>query len=68
MADDTQTSGSPTTPVGYGYCAWHHRVASGVRLIQIEDGGSGPSTMGNKFACLSCRQAYGLVPLADRPL
>ncbi|WP_326729696.1 hypothetical protein [Streptomyces phaeochromogenes] len=68
MADDTQTPGSPTTPVGYGYCAWHHRHARGVRLIRVEEAGSGPSTRGNMFACRPCRQAYNLVPLADRPL
>lgn len=68
MADDTQTPGSPTTPVGYGYCAWHHRHARGVRLIRVEEAGSGPGTVGSKFACRPCRQAYGLVPLANRPL
>ncbi|MFI6278415.1 hypothetical protein [Streptomyces sp. NPDC050988] len=68
MADDTQTQGSPTIPVGYGYCAWHQRHARGVRLIRVEEAGSGPGSVGSKFACLSCRQAYGLVPLSDRPL
>lgn len=68
MADDTQTASSPTTPAGYGYCAWHNRFAYGVRLIRVEEAGSGPGTFGNMFACGPCRQAYDLVPLADRPL
>lgn len=63
-----QNEDASGTPVGYGYCAWHRQFARGVRLIRVEEAGSGPGTMGNKFACPPCRQAYGLVPLADRPL
>ncbi|MEU5340381.1 hypothetical protein AB0H18_06000 [Streptomyces sp. NPDC020766] len=63
-----RSEGTPATPVGYGYCAWHHRFARGVRLIQVHEAGSGPNTTGSKFACYSCRQAYDLVPLADKPL
>lgn len=56
---------TPTPPTGFGWCAWHQAYARGVRLIQIHEQGSGPG--GNCFACPSCREAYDLVPLADRP-
>lgn len=67
MADHTQPEGTPTTPTAFGYCAWHSGYARGVRLVQLHDAGSGHGGRGH-FACLSCRQAYDLVPLADQPL
>lgn len=67
MPENTQTAPAANTPTGYGWCAWHQGRARGVRLIQVIEQGSGPGTAGNHFACLSCRQAYDLVPLADRP-
>ena len=66
MADDTQTEGTPTTPVGYGYCSWHQRFTRGVRLVWVEEAGSGPG--GSLFACGPCRQTYSLIPFADQPL
>lgn len=58
------TSDTPTT--AYGYCAWHQAFASGVRLIQVQEQGSGPG--GGAFACRPCRESYGLIPFSDQPL
>ena len=67
MTTETQAKPpEPSSPTGYGWCAWHQAFASGVRLIQVRDAGSGPGSGGNAFACNSCRVAYDLVPLADR--
>lgn len=63
---EKQTASAAATPTGYGYCAWHEAYARGVRLIRIEDAGSGPRQT-SAFACRPCREAYDLVPLADRP-
>jgi hypothetical protein len=41
------------TRTQYGYCSWHRRFAHGVRLVQLDDAGSGPA-------------GRSLVPLADR--
>ncbi|GAA2441460.1 hypothetical protein [Streptomyces glaucus] len=62
MAEPTQQSSpaDPPGPTGYGWCAWHQGHAWGVRLIRIDE-------RGHHLACSSCRQAYDLVPLADRP-
>lgn len=63
----TETQAKPPTPppsTGYGWCAWHQGDARGVRLIQVHEQGSGSG--GNCFACGPCREAYDLVPLADR--
>jgi hypothetical protein len=68
MAETTQADTFPGTPASYGWCAWHQKYARGVRLIRVEEAGSGPGTAGGKFACSPCREAHGLVPLADRPL
>lgn len=57
---------APELPTGYGWCAWHRKYSRGVRLIQVHEQGSGPSTAGNLFACGPCREVHGLVPLADR--
>jgi hypothetical protein len=62
QSDDSGQTGA------FGYCAWHQGNSRGVRLIQVEEAGSGPGTFGSRYACHSCRQAYDLVPFADRPL
>jgi hypothetical protein len=67
MPQTTQPPTPPTSPTGYGYCSWHQGHARGVRLIQATEQSSGPGSAGNHFACPSCREAYDLVPLADRP-
>lgn len=59
--DPSQT----TETTGYGWCAWHQGNARGVRLISVQEQGSGPG--GALFACRPCRHAYDLVPLADQP-
>jgi hypothetical protein len=66
MAEPTQTAGAPTTPTAYAYCAWHKGVTRDVRLIHIEETGSGPGTGRQRFACHPCQIKHGLVPLADR--
>lgn len=68
MADPTQTQSTPTTPSAYAYCAWHKGVTRDVRLIQVEETGSGPGTGRQRFACHPCQIAHGLVPLADQPM
>jgi hypothetical protein len=66
MTAKTQTKQpSPPPSAAYGWCAWHQRYARGVRLIQVHEQGSGSG--GSCFACPSCREAYDLVPLADKP-
>lgn len=67
MADRTGVPPTADISAAYGYCAWHRGHARGVRLVRVFDAGSGPGTSGNLFACLPCRQAYDLTPLADRP-
>ncbi|MEV6174863.1 hypothetical protein AB0L99_42495 [Streptomyces sp. NPDC051954] len=67
MPENTQTADTAATPTGYGYCAWHKKFSAGVRLIQIDDAGSGPSRVGSLYACGPCRESHHLVPLADRP-
>lgn len=65
MTTETLPEATPS-PSGFGWCAWHQANARGVRLIQVQEQGSGSGSGGNCFACRSCREAYGLVPLADR--
>jgi hypothetical protein len=67
MAEPTRDDTPPTIPAAYGWCAWHQGHARGVRLISAQDVGSGPGTNNSRFACPPCREAYDLVPLADRP-
>lgn len=66
MNENTQSQPNTGDSTAYGWCAWHQSYARGVRLIDVHEQGSGPG--GNLFACHSCRVAYSLVPLADRPL
>ncbi|MCX4973157.1 hypothetical protein OG246_09585 [Streptomyces sp. NBC_00620] len=68
MPEPTQTAGTANSPTGYGWCAWHQGFARGVRLIDVIEHSSGPGTAGRHFACRPCRESYGLVPLADRPM
>lgn len=53
--------------VSFAYCSWCKRFTGTARLVQLTDQGSGHGGRGH-FACASCRGAYNLVPLADRPL
>ncbi|WP_416965704.1 hypothetical protein [Streptomyces sp. Agncl-13] len=65
MPENTQTAGTANTPTAYGWCSWHEAFASGVRLIQVHEQGSGAG--GGVFACRPCREAFDLVPFADQP-
>ncbi|MFD9111648.1 hypothetical protein [Streptomyces bottropensis] len=61
-SQDTDTGGS------FAYCSWHEDFSRSARLVRIpQDQGSGHGA-GGLFACVSCRHAYDLVPLADQPL
>jgi hypothetical protein len=66
MADHTHSQGTATSPEGYGHCAWHGGYTRDVRLIQIEEAGSGPASAGHRYACHPCQITHGLVPIADR--
>lgn len=66
MSENPTTTPAQDSHGSYGYCAWHQAFASGVRLINVHEQGSGPG--GGAFACHSCRVAYDLVPFADRPV
>ncbi|MGW0293288.1 hypothetical protein [Streptomyces tuirus] len=65
MNESTQTETTEGTPTGYGYCCWHGREAADVRLIDVIEENSGPGRA--LFACPPCREAFRLVPFADRP-
>jgi len=65
MRERTHTPDTSNTPTAYGFCAWHKGSAEGVRLIEVQEQGSGPG--GGVFACQPCRTTYNLVPYADRP-
>ncbi|MFD7711245.1 hypothetical protein [Streptomyces sp. NPDC059786] len=69
MHDDTHAAApSDRYDAVFGWCAWHGGHARGVRLIRVEEAGSGPCTAGSLYACPPCREKHGLIPLADRPL
>lgn len=67
MQQTTQPLEPGKAPTGYGWCAWHQGNARGVRLVAVNEQGSGPGTAGRHFACGPCRESYDLVPLADQP-
>lgn len=52
-------------PVAYGWCSWHGAFAGGVRLIHVQEQGSGPG--GGVFACGPCRVEHKLVLFGERP-
>jgi hypothetical protein len=61
------TTETAPTAQRHGWCAWHQAYAYGVRLVTVQDAGSGPGTHLNRFACRPCREAYDLTPLDGRP-
>lgn len=63
---ETKPPEGPPAPTAYGWCSWHRGISEDVRLIQVQEAGSGPCTVGNRFACARCRRRFRLVPLADR--
>lgn len=65
MAETTHAAEASATPAPLAWCAWHEGYARNVRLIRVQEQGSGSG--GNYFACLPCRRAYDLVPLVDQP-
>ena len=65
MHDPTQPADTTTSPTAYGWCAWHQAYSRGVRLVRVNEEGSGSS--GSLFACHPCRETHRLVPLADQP-
>lgn len=53
------------TPRTYARCDWCKERAVDARLVGFVEQGSGPGV--NLFACPTCRDLHGLVPLTDRP-
>ena len=56
---------APAVPQSYAWCSWHNQFSSTCRLVGIVEQGSGAG--GGLFACSGCREAHGLVPVADQP-
>ncbi|MDX2639926.1 hypothetical protein [Streptomyces stelliscabiei] len=55
------------TGTSFAWCSWHENFDRTARLVRVpDDQGSGHGA-GGLFACFSCRQAYGLSPVADQP-
>ena len=52
-------------PVIYGYCTWHCGYSADIRVINVDEQGSGPG--GVQSACLPCREKYDLIPYSERP-
>jgi hypothetical protein len=67
MRETTQTTSAAVTRKSWARCAWHGRMSDTTRLvIQPDDAGSAFGVPG-LFACASCRDVHGLVPLPDQP-
>ncbi|MGV9988601.1 hypothetical protein [Streptomyces olivaceus] len=64
MSEPTHTPTAAGSPRIIAWCAWHKDVADGVRLIQVDEQGSGAG--GVRYACLDCITTHHLVPFADR--
>lgn len=62
MEQSTQTeeSGTIPQPTAIAWCAWHESYSNTARPVRDSSGA-------RLFACVSCRQAYDLVPIADQP-
>jgi hypothetical protein len=57
---------SDSAPRVIGWCAWHEDIAEGVRVIQVDEQGSGSG--GVRRACPPCIDTHGLVPFTERSL
>lgn len=56
----------PVQPArSYGYCSWCKSHRDGVRLVQLEDAGSGFGARGVS-ACTPCRGIHRLTPVAEQ--
>ncbi|WP_103542041.1 hypothetical protein [Streptomyces sp. SM1] len=64
MSESTQPTTTEDTPTAYGLCHWHQGYASGIRLINAIEQGSGSGI--THFACGPCRELHRLTPFADR--
>ena len=62
MPENTQTGEHPAIPqtTAIAWCAWHESYSNTARLVRDSSGA-------RLFACVSCRMAYDLVPIADQP-
>ncbi|MFE0808232.1 hypothetical protein ACFW34_12200 [Streptomyces sp. NPDC058848] len=49
---------------GFGWCAWHQEFADTVRVIYIEEQGSGAA--GHRLACQPCIERHGLTRIGDQ--
>ncbi|MEU9656721.1 hypothetical protein [Streptomyces chartreusis] len=61
MQQPTQPDRQPTIPaaVGVHWCAWHEAYSNTASPVRDTSGAV-------LHACYSCRQAYDLVPVAER--
>lgn len=61
MEQPMQPDDRPAIPqsVGIAWCAWHEAYSNTARPVRDSSGA-------RLFACYSCREAYGLVPVADQ--
>ncbi|GKQ37179.1 hypothetical protein [Streptomyces sp. A012304] len=62
MPQRTQPEQQPAIPerTVIGWCAWHEAYSNTARPVRDSSGA-------RLFACVSCRQAYDLVPIGDQP-
>ncbi|MFE6354394.1 hypothetical protein ACFVOO_16355 [Streptomyces rochei] len=58
------TTTDPDTGLRVGWCAWHQEFADTVRVVHIEEQGSGAG--GYRRACHPCIAKHGLTPVVDR--
>ncbi|PAM97253.1 hypothetical protein CJI59_35580 [Streptomyces sp. Alain-F2R5] len=64
MAEPTHTPSGAGSPRTIGWCAWHQEFADTLRVISVEEQGSGSG--GYRLACQPCIAKHGLTPFADR--
>ncbi|MEW2566031.1 hypothetical protein [Streptomyces sp. NPDC047070] len=64
-ASNSPDTASSEEPVVYGYCTWHCGYSADIRVINVDEQGSGPG--GVQSACLPCREKHDLIPYSERP-
>lgn len=65
MNESTQTTPRADRPRVIAWCSWHRNFSETARLVSIIEQGSGFGA--SLYACAACREAHGLVPVADQP-
>lgn len=64
MQTTDQNPGQTAPRPSFAWCSWHEGYSRSARLVRIIEAGSGPG--GGLFACVSCRHAYDLTPVAEQ--